>query len=130
MNRRCACVFETTRSWHLRLDGQEHDITARWEGILRGKLVVLVDGELTAIYERDRDAPMDPYGNFQLQGHELEIFPACEEWSVGQSMNLSVDGEARIQAGGSSNLSDKKTAAWAAFQTRHESSTDSAIEEQ
>jgi hypothetical protein len=115
------------------LDGQEHDITARWEGILRGQLVVLVDGELTAIYKQDdRDVPMDPYGHFQLQGHELEIFPTCDEWSMDQSMSLSVDGEARIQAGaGSANLSDdKKTAAWAASQTRYESSTDSAIEEQ
>jgi hypothetical protein len=121
MNRRSACVFETTRTWHLLLDDQGHDITARWEGILRGKLVVLVDGELTAIYEQDHDVPMDPYGHFQLQGHELEIFPACEEWgsSTDQSMNISVDGEA-IQAGGSANFSDNKTAAWVSSQTRCE----------
>jgi hypothetical protein len=57
MNRRSVCVFETTRSWYLHLDGQERDVTARWEGILRGKLVVLVDGKLTDVCKQDHDVP-------------------------------------------------------------------------
>ena len=50
----------------LRLNGQEHYITARWEGISRGKLVVLVDGEIVRVYENDYDVHATAYaGNFK-----------------------------------------------------------------
>jgi hypothetical protein len=99
MKKRNACVFETSRTWtNVKFDdGQHvlHNVTAHWEGLLTGKLVVLVDGELCCICTRDQQDhdPMDPYGHFLVDGHELEFSPTSAEWSLGQSsMNLSVDG--------------------------------------
>jgi hypothetical protein len=115
MKRRNACVFETSRTWnHVQLDDSHyHDVTAHWEGLLTGKLVVLVDGELRCICTRDQQDhdPMDPYGHFSVDGHELEFSPTSAEWSLGQSsMNLSVDGRTTTtttngaEGGGSINI--------------------------
>ena len=91
--KRSAYVFETTRTWHVNLDGRPHEVTAHWEGILRGTLVIMVDGEVCCVYIRDHEDPADPYGHFQLDGHELEVLPSSNEWNEDQSMNLRIDGQ-------------------------------------
>ena len=98
MKKRTACVFENTKTWkHLNVDGEhEHEITAHWEGLLTGKLVVLVDGEVACIQTRDQQDynPTDPYGHFTVDGHEVEFSPTVQEWSGpgNSSMDLAIDG--------------------------------------
>ena len=105
MKKREACVFETTKTWKnvnlVEGDERGHDVTAHWEGLLTGKLVVLVDGEVQCIQTRDQQDhdPMDPFGHFYVNGHELEVFPTTNEWSLGESsMNLFVDGHSIVDA--------------------------------
>ena len=103
MKKRNACVFETTKTWkHLNVDGRhDHEITAHWEGLLTGKLVVLVDGKVACIQTRDQQDynPSDPYGHFYVDGHELEFTPTSATTNAlgDSSMNLTVDGRAFME---------------------------------
>jgi hypothetical protein len=75
----CCCWWEIKNNY------------AYWQGLLRGKLVVFVDGEGVSIDARRHEEPLDPYGSFRLDGHNLEFFPTSEEWSNAQLMDLTVD---------------------------------------
>jgi hypothetical protein len=101
MHRRPACVFETARTWHLRLDGQEHYVTARWEGILRHKLVVLVDDQIAGIYEHYCDVPEGGIWKLSDKWAGSRYFPKLRGVVKGpRSMDLPIE-EQIMQDGGS-----------------------------
>ena len=110
MKKRNACVFETTKTWkHLNVDGRhDHEITAHWEGLLTGKLVVLVDGKVACIQTRDQQDynPTDPYGHFYVDGHELEFVPTSSTLNAlgDSSMNLTVDGRTFMEDDGDQRI--------------------------
>mmetsp|Transcript_16270 Transcript_16270/g.45110 ORF Transcript_16270/g.45110 Transcript_16270/m.45110 type:complete len:186 (+) Transcript_16270:172-729(+) len=93
--RRQACVFQDARSWRVNWDGRSHDVTACWEGILGGKLVVLIDGQFHCICMRPEHHGIETesFGRCMVDGHSLELLPRSNDWfHHPSSMELKVDG--------------------------------------
>mmetsp|Transcript_2339 Transcript_2339/g.6133 ORF Transcript_2339/g.6133 Transcript_2339/m.6133 type:complete len:180 (+) Transcript_2339:251-790(+) len=93
------CVIENSKSWRVNLDGALHDITAYWEGMLGGHLVILVDGEFHCACTRQSIRPQYydddefVFGRCIVDGHNLELLPTTEDLSIAESdMELTVDG--------------------------------------